>query len=296
MKINNLAYLLKEGVKNIFVHRFASFAAVCITVACLLIVGSFASIMYNVNIMVEKLDKTNNIIAYIDEELSEAEARSITTQINMVENVMSTEFRTREQALEDFIANNGDEEVFEGLEADTFRHRIVVVLEDNAYMKDTVDEIKAIAGVAEITAYYELAETFAMVRDVLQGMTTIVTIVLLGVSLLIISNTVRIAMYDRREEIAIMKMVGATNGFIRLPFVVEGFLLGMIGAGASFGLEWVLYDYIVDSLGNLDPEFDVFNFVPFQELLGPMMMVFLACGLFVGVVGSWTSIQRFMRK
>ncbi len=296
MRINNFGYLLKEGVKSIFVHGFASFAAVCITVACLLIVGSFSSIMYNINIMVEKLDQTNNIMAYIDESLSEAEARSITTQINMIENVYSTEFRTREQALEDFIANNGGEEIYEGLEADTFRHRIIVVLEDNAYMKETVEEIRKVAGVAEITAYYELAEDFAMVRDVIQAMSAIVIVVLLLVSLLIISNTVRIAMYERRGEIAIMKMVGATNGFIRIPFIVQGFLLGMAGAGAAFWLEWVLYDYVVEQLGVLDPEFNVFNFVPFQELLVPMVLVFGACGLFVGVVGSWTSIQRFMKK
>ncbi len=296
MKINNFGYLLKEGFRNIFIHGFASFAALFITMASLLIVGSFSSIMYNVNIMVERLDQTNNIIAYIDETLSEAEARSITTQINMIENVMSTEFRTREQALEDFIANNGDEEVFEGLEADTFRHRIVVVLEDNAYMKETVDEIRNVTGVAEITAYYELAEDFAMVRDVLQAMSVIVIGVLLAVSLMIIYNTVRVAMAERKEEIAIMKMVGATNGFIRIPYVVEGFFLGVFGATVAFVLEWVLYDYVVEQLGVLDPDFNVFNLVPFEQLLAPMVLVFGGCGLFVGLVGSWASIQRFMRK
>ncbi len=292
MRINNFGYLLKEGIRSIFLHGFMSFAAVCVTVACLLIVGSFVSLMYNVNIMVEKLDQTNQIMAYIDEKLPEAEARSLTTEINMIDNVLLAEFKTREQALEEFIAKNEDT-FSEGLDVDTLRHRIVVTLEDNSRMEETVKEIQKVRGVSEVTAYYELAEGFSLIQNLLQVSTIGVTVVLLFVSLLIISNTVKIAMYDRRDEIAIMKMVGATNGFIRLPFVVEGFLLGMIGAGIAFALEWVGYDMLVEQIQVLD-SFDMFVFVPFRELLLPMIGIFGACGMVVGIVGSWTSIQRFM--
>ncbi len=293
MRINNFGYLLKEGIRSIFLHGFMSFAAVCVTVACLLIVGSFASLMYNVNIMVEKLDQTNQIMAYIDETLPEAEANSITTQINMIDNVLSAEFKTREQALQEFIEKNGNDETFSSLDPDTLRHRVVITLEDNGKMRETVEELRQVSGVAEVTAYYELAEGFAMVQNLLQMMSAAVIVVLLMVSLLIISNTVKIAMYDRRDEIAIMKMVGATNGFIRLPFVVEGFLLGMIGAGIAFGLEWLLYDTLVEKVRIMDT-FDMFVFVPFQELLVPMLLIFGGCGLFVGIIGSWTSIRKFM--
>ena len=120
-----------------------------------------------------------------------------------------------------------------------------------------------------------------------------VIVVLLIVSLLIISNTVKLAMYDRKDEIAIMKMVGATNGFIRLPFVVEGFTLGMMGAILAFGLEWVGYDALIQKIAAVDA-LQLFNFVPFQELLIPMVIVFAAAGMFVGIVGSWTSIRKFM--
>ena len=100
-------------------------------------------------------------------------------------------------------------------------------------------------------------------------------------------------MYDRRDEIAIMKMVGATNGFIRLPYVVEGFTLGMLGAGLAFGLLWLLYDALLSRLASVDT-LQLLNFVPFQELLLPMISTFCAAGLFVGIVGSWTSIRKFM--
>ena len=120
-----------------------------------------------------------------------------------------------------------------------------------------------------------------------------IIVVLLAVSLLIISNTVKLAMYDRKEEIGIMKMVGATNGFIRLPFVVEGFTLGMLGAAMAFGLEWVMYDAMVQKIGEVDA-LRLFKFVPFEELLIPMVVTFAAAGMFVGIVGSWTSIRKFL--
>ena len=293
MRINNIGYLLKEGIKGIFTHGFMSFAAVCVTVACLLIVGSFSILMYNVNIMVEELNQTNEILAYVDDTLSEAEARSIGTKINMVENVLQADFVPREQALENFIADHQEDEVFSGVDPTDLRHRFVVVLEDNRLIEETDAAIKAIPGVVKTRAEYEMAEGFTTLQDVLQLVSYAIIAVLLVVSLLIISNTVKLAMYDRRDEIAIMKMVGATNGFIRLPFVVEGFTLGMIGAALAFGMEWGLYDALVNRIAEVD-SLRLFNFVPFQQLLIPMIATFVAAGLFVGIVGSWTSIRKFM--
>ena len=294
MRINNVLYLLKEGVKSIFVHGFMSFAAVCVTVACLLIVGMFAGVMHNVNIMVADLNQTNEVLVYIDETLPESEARSVGTEINMVSNVLRAEFVTREQALEEFIQKHDGDAAFNGLNAQTLRHRYVIVLEDNGLMRETVETLRQISGVAEVVAYYEVAEGFAMIQDVLSVAFVVVLAVLLVVSLLIISNTVKIAMYGRKEEIAIMRMVGATNSFIRLPFVVQGFLLGMIGAGIAFAVEWWTYDAMVAWLHSKDT-LQILSFVAFQELLPAMVATFAAAGLFVGIVGSWTSIQKFMK-
>ena len=293
MKINNLGYLIKEGVRGIFLHGFMSFAAVCVTVACLLIVGSFSILVYNVNIMVDDLNQTNEVMAYIDEKLSFAEAQTIETKIRQIGNVFEANLVSREDALEDFIADHNGDPAFSGVEAADLRHRVVVTLEDNGLMEQTVGEIGQIDGIAKITASYEMAKGFATLQNVLEIVSLAVIAVLLVVSLLIISNTVKMAMYDRKDEIAIMKMVGATNGFIRLPFVVEGFVLGMLGAGVAFGLEWLLYDLLVKRIAVMDT-LQLFQFVPFQQLLVPMICTFGAAGLFVGVVGSWTSIRKFM--
>lgn len=293
MKITNIGYLIIEGFRDIFRRGFASFAAVAVTVACLLIVGSFSVVMYNVNVIVDRLDKTNEVVAYINEELTVAQAQQIHTRINLLENVHIAQFRTREEALADFIADHDGDPAFSGVRAEDLRHRVVVTLEDNSRMEQTVAELEQIEGVAKISASYELAEGFSAIQRVLQIVTGVLVVVLLGVSLLIISNTVKLAMYDRKDEIFIMKMVGATNGFVRLPFVVQGSVLGMVGAGAAFGLVWLLYDFLMKRIEQLDT-LQMFQLIPFQQMLLPMVYIFGAAGLFVGVLGSLTSIRRFM--
>ena len=293
MKLNNIGYLLKEGFRGIFLHGFMSFAAVCVTVACLVIVGSFSALAYNLDEMVKELNQTSEILVYIDADLSDAEARSIGTKINLLDNVLQATFVSREEALEDFIADHDGDSAFSGVQASDLRHRYVVTLEDNTKMEQTDAPLKQLPGVAKTNAAYELAKGFSTIQDVLHMVSAAIIAVLLVVSLLIISNTVKLAMYDRKDEIAIMKMVGATNGFIRLPFVVEGFTLGMMGAILAFGLEWVGYDALIQKIAAVDA-LQLFNFVSFQELLIPMVVVFAAAGMFVGIVGSWTSIRKFM--
>ena len=293
MKLNNLGYLLKEGFRGIFLHGFMSFAAVCVTVACLVIVGSFSALAYNLDLMVEDLNQTSEILVYIDSDLSDAEARSIGTKINLLDNVLQSTFVSREEALEDFVADHDNDSAFSGVQASDLRHRYVVSLEDNTKMKQTDEQLKQLPGVVKTSAAYELAEGFSTIQDVLHIVSFAMIAVLLVISLLIISNTVKLAMYDRKDEIAIMKMVGATNGFIRLPFIVEGFTLGMIGAVLAFGIEWAGYDALVQRVAEVDA-LQLFSFVDFQELLIPMVAVFGAAGMFVGIVGSWTSIRKFM--
>ena len=293
MRLNNIGYLLKEGFKGIFTHGFMSFASVCVTVACLLIVGSFSILSYNLDVMVEELNQTSEILVYVDSTLSDAEARSIGTKINTLSNILKATYISREEALEDFVEDHEGDSAFSGVQAQDLRHRYVVVLEDNTQMKQTDTQLKQIPGVAKTRAAYELAEGFSTIQNVIHIVSIAVIAILLVVSLLIISNTVKLAMYDRKDEIAIMKMVGATNAFIRLPFQVEGFTLGMLGAALAIGLEWILYDALTIRIAEID-SLQLFKLVEFQELLIPMVATFAAAGLFVGIVGSWTSIRKFM--
>ena len=294
MKFNNIGYLLKEGFRGIFIHGFMSFAAVCITVACLLIVGSFYSIMENVRIIVKDLNQTNEIIVYVDEGVSEADALSVGSAISLLDNVASSRFINREDALTTFVDKQDNPQDFKGVDSDALEHRYSVILHDNGKLDQTRKELLKIPNVVDVRALDEVAKGFATVQDILSVAFVVIIVILLAVSLLIISNTVKLAMYDRKDEIAIMKMVGATNGFIRLPFVVEGFILGMLGAGIAFGLEWVLYDAVVAEIATIDALKGILTMQPFKQLLVPMIIVFGGAGMFVGVVGSWTSIRKFM--
>lgn len=293
MKSNNFGYLMKEGFLGLFVHGFMSFAAICVTVACLLIVGMFSLLLYDINVMVEKAQQENRIMAYVDETYSDAEARSVGSKLNMIENVQNAEFVSREEALEDFAADHSDND-FTGIDATTFRHRFVITLVDNALADDTVEQIESVTGVAKVNYDPKLANGFATLQSVMSVASVVIISVLLVVSLLIISNTVKLAMYDRRDEIAIMKMVGATNGFIRFPFVIEGFFLGIISAVVAFLLEWGVYDLLVDKI-TASGLGDILTLVPFQEVLPVMIATFCAAGLFVGIVGSVVSIRKFLK-
>ena len=293
MIMNNIGYLMKEGVRSIFSHGLMSFASVCVTVACMIIVGSFSILMYNLNIMVRELNQTNEVICYVDSVYTDAEAKSVHSRINMIDNVFRADYVSREQALKEFVEDHDNDAAFQGVDSQDLRHRIVVVLEDNSCMEETVALLKEVDGVAMVDAEFELAEGFTTISSVLGLVSTGIIAILLIVSLLNISNTVKQAMYDRKNEIAIIKMVGATNGFIRFPFVVQGFFLGIIGAAIAFGAEWFLYDGLVKKIAEVDA-LGLFNFVPFQELLLPMVLVFAAAGLFVGIFGSISAIRKFM--
>ena len=168
MKITNFGYLLKEGIRGIFLHGFMSFAAVIVTVACLLIVGSFSILMYNVNIMVEDLNQTNEVLAYVDSSFTEAEAKSIGTKINMIDNVLQADFISREEALRKFIEDHQEDEAFSGVEAEDLRHRFRVILEDNAYIEETAGQIEDLPGVVKVRAEYELAQGFTTLQQVLE--------------------------------------------------------------------------------------------------------------------------------
>ena len=294
MKKNNIGYLLREGFRGIFRHGFRSFTSICVTVACLLIMGTFSLVMYNVHMMVTDLEHDNQILVYIDENYSTAQAKSVGSQINMISNVRNAEFVSRQQALDDFVDEQQDTQLFDGLDSSTFRDRYVVTLENTALIKQTTEEIKKIEGVADVNAHYEIANGFQMVQQVLNIASTIIIAVLFVVSLFIISNTVKLSMYDRKEEIAIMKMVGATDSFIRLPFVVEGFILGFAGSLIGFFLQWALYSFLQTSIDKVDT-LQLFQVVPFADVIELVIIVYAVAGFAVGVLGGLLSIRKFLK-
>ena len=291
---HDFKFFIREGAGNMFSHGFMSFAAIGITVACLLIMGTFTLVAYNANVNLADLQQENAVLAFVDDALTEQEARALQTKIENVNNVADCTFMSRDEAKENYIARYDGDELYGDLPADVFRHRYVIHVTDPDRIMETKEAVEQVAGIAKARADQAVAEGFTTARNV-AGIISIARIaILLLVSVFIISNTIKLTTFDRRDEIAIMKMVGATNGFIRWPFVYEGMLLGLFSAVIAFGLQWLLYTAVARGIGTSDT-LQILTVVPFVKIWQPVALVFLGAGILVGVGGSLTAIRRFLR-
>ena len=294
MKLNRYGYLIGEGFRNIFTHGFMSFASVTIIIACLIVMGSFTLLDININQIIDDIGDQNQILAYVDEDMTAQEASAkLQTKLESLDNVASVEFVSRSEARDSFMEKY-DESLMEGIDDEVFRHRFSIQLIDLSLMDETKAEIEDVDGIVKVNAPTEFADKFISVRNVI-SIVSLALIVILGfVSLFIMSNTIKLATYGRREEIAIMKMVGASNSFIRCPFIVEGLVLGVVGGGLAFLAQWGLYAAleakIVESLG-----ISFVEIVPFAQVWPFVLITFLAVGILVGAVGGVIAIRNYLK-
>ena len=294
MKLNRFFYLLKEGIKSIFTHGFMSFESVTIIVACLIIMGSFSLLSFNIDSMISDMEQDNEILAFVDEDLSDDEAKAIQTRLEALDNISSVTFLSREEAFDNFKAEYEDSSRFDDLPDTTLRHRYVIHLEDLALMESTAADIRAVNGIADVGAELEVSKAIITIRNIISVVSMVIIAILFVVSVFIMNNTIKLATYSRKEEIAIMKMVGASNAFIRFPFVIEGMILGLLGGGIAFCLQWGLYGLVTDKImtslvGGL------VNVIAFDILFWPLLVVFLGIGLLVGVFGSSVAIRNYLK-
>ena len=294
MRKSNIGYFLSEGWHGIRAHAFMSFAAIGIITACLLIMGSFSLVAVNLDYNLGILIEENQFLAYVDENLTDEEALALQAEIEAVPNVASAEFINREQAKDEFIARQDNSELYADLPDTVIRHRYAIHVVDIEQMAATVEAVEEIPGVAKTSAALEIAEGFVAMSNIASAIAFILIAILLAVSLFIISNTIKLATFNRREEIAIMKMCGATNGFIRMPFVVEGIILGLVGALVGFFLQWGIYELIVGAV-NESGQVQLITLMDFRTLALRVLAIFGFTGLAVGVGGSVFTIRKFMQ-
>jgi len=207
--------------------------------------------------------------------------------------VYGVTFRSREEVYRDWVASH-EEENFGDLDPLVFRHRFIIDLEDIAYMQEALFRLRQVPGLDRVDAPVEIAEWLVTLRNVIAGVFIAIVGVLLVISIFIISNTIKLATFDRREEIAIMRMVGATNWFIRWPFIFQGFILGLTGAAIAFGLQWGLYGVLADQIMALSGR-DIIQVASFNEVADFMIMIFLGTGFVVGTLGSAIAIRNYLK-
>lgn len=294
MKHNRLGYYIKEGVGSIFTHGFMSFASVCIIVACLIIMGSFSLLSLNVESIIQTMENENEMLAFVDENLPEEDARSLKSSIEAVPNVSKAVFVSREEAMDSFVASYKNTSLFDGLTAEVLRHRYVVYLDDISLMADTQQALLNIYGVETVSAHLEISEGFVRIKNIVATISILLVAILLIISLFIMSNTIKLTTFERKDEIAIMKMVGATSSFIRWPFVVEGLILGTFGSLTAYILQWGIYKVLTDKILSATG-FSFMTTVPFSVIAVPLLIVFMVLGFCVGVVGSLIAIKNYLK-
>jgi cell division transport system permease protein len=291
---HNFGYFFHEGISNMFSHGFMSFAAVGITVACLLIMGTFTLVAVNADANLKEMESENEILAFVDESYTREQAEAIQSKLEALPNVTEVTFITKEEATESFQEEYADEQMFRDLDPEIFRDRYAIKIQDLKQMDDTAEKVKGVEGIADINVYEEIATGFVTIRNVATVVCVALIAILFLVSVFIISNTIKLTTFDRREEIAIMRMVGATNGFIRWPFVYEGFMIGLISAVIAFLLQWGLYTGVTSGVADNDT-LQLISMVNFSSLWIPVALSFLAAGILIGIGGSLSAIRKFLQ-
>ena len=292
MSDHRFGYFLREGLRNMFSHGFMSFAAIGVTVACLVIMGTFTLVAVNADAQLKDLESENEFLAFVDDSLTRSEAEGLKARI--VPNICSVRFITREEATEAFAGQYPDEQMFQNLDPEIFRDRYAVRVEDLSRLSETVEAVGAIPGIGGYRADEEVAGGLLTVRNIATVVCLTLIAILFLVSIFIISNTIKLTTFDRREEIAIMRMVGATNGFIRWPFVYEGFMIGILSAVIAFGIQWLLYAAVAKGVANSDT-LKLIHVVDFTTFWKPVAAVFAGAGILIGVGGSLSAIRKFLQ-
>lgn len=290
----NLGYFLAEGMRSILSHGLMSFAAVCMIVACLLIMGSFSLVAVNADRILGDLESENSFLAYIDESYTEEQCAELQARIESLENVAAVTFITKGEAKAAYLEGREDVELYAELPDEVFRDRFSIHVVDIERFEETVYRVCDLEGIVNHRAETQIAEGFVMVRNIATAIATILVAILVVISWFIIANTTRMAAFNRKDEIAIMKMCGATNSFVRWPFVFEGLILGILGATIAFFAQWGIYSMLETAIFS-DGAQTLFVMLPFEEVLWSVLKWFGVAGCVIGAGGSTLAIRKFLR-
>lgn len=294
MKGASLKYLTKEGFRNVWVNRLMSLASITVLMACLVIIGLGSMIYFNINSLLDNIESQNVVMVYVQDGVSDEDTTKMGNEIKVMNNIEDCIFVPKEDAFAAQLESMGDDAVLlEGLEENPLPDAYKVVVKDLTMFDQTVSELKAMQNVENVRENGDLADKLVNVRKavtiVIAGMVALLFIV----SLFIISNTIRITMFSRKLEISIMKAVGATNWFIRWPFMIEGMVIGVTSSIVSFGLLAGLYQGMIYIFKNM---LAIFTPVSFGEYAGWILLIFMGIGVFTGSFGSLISMGKYLKE
>jgi cell division transport system permease protein len=298
MKGSSIAYLTREGFRNIWVNRLLSLATVVVLISCLIIVGSGSLIFLNINSVLDLIEDQNIVMVYIQDNATDYDIDTMKVRLMNIENIDSDNitFVPREEAFERQKATYGDKaSLLDGLSPTILPDAYKVTIEDLEKFDETIEEIKRVENVMQIHENSDLAGKLATIRNAVSYISLGIVAILFLVSMFIVSNTIRITIYNRRLEISIMKAVGATNAFIRWPFIVEGILLGLFSAVLGLGIQYGVYSVASIWLGNIMSMLGG-QAVNFLDYVGLIFGIFAFIGVFIGAFGSILSLNKYLKE
>lgn len=289
-----MRYLTREGLRNVWQNRFMSVASVAVLAACLLLTGLSYLALANVERAFKWVYGQNMVVVFAKTDCTDEQITAMGDALRALENVEKTEFLSKEETLEKY-KDSLPEETYASLQGEDnpMPDAYLVTFRDLENFDETVAQIKAIDGVDDASYDGNIAATLRTVRRIALEVGLGVVVLLLVVSLFIIANTIKLTVYNRRLEIYIMRSVGATGAFIRVPFMVEGMTLGILSGGVAFFFVWLLY---VKLLGLLPQTTALFSLVPFKEVWSVLIVGFLVIGMLTGMLGSAIATGKYLHK
>ena len=297
MKLRSFKYFISEGFKSIKINWVMSLASIVTVTFSLLIFCLFITVTTNVNHVVEQLQNEYQLLVIVDENTTADRTEQIGSEISEIGGVDTVEFESKQQALENMKQDFDNQEIFEGLEYDNpLRDKFKVSIKNLQNRNEIETVIKSIDGVAEIKSSVETAETLVKITKYVNWISIWIYILLMIVSVTIITNTIRLAVYARRKEINIMKFIGATNRFIRWPFVIEGIIIGIIASAITIAITWPTYNYFAQTVVGIfkDSGATMFKPRPVNEVVLLLAASSAGLGIMSGVIGSLISVRKHL--
>lgn len=295
MKISTLKYFSIDAFKSLKRNRTLSVASIITVSLTLFMFGIFLIAMLNANKLVKNVESKLEVQVFLKEKISESDKNNIEKTVKNINGVVQVSYETKEQALDKYKEQLGEknEGLLKGFDKENpLPESYIVKVKSPELVQVVVSNIEKKSGVEEVVANRELVDRIAAFTKGIKWVGAAALIILIPISLLLIGNTIKLAVYSRRREIGIMKFVGATDGFIRWPFIIEGIVIGLIGSLISGLLLHYSYNLIYHKLSVSVP---MLNLVSSTYILGNVLWIFILSGIVIGSVGSIMSIRKFLR-
>ena len=296
MGLHSIGYLFREGVKSLWKNRTMSIASIGVLISCLLMTGIAGLLSLNLSTTMQSVEGNNTITIYLRVDVPSLTAVKIGEEIRALDNIVECTFSPRDDGLSNMMQDLGSSgTLLEGFIGDDnpLPDAYQISLDDLSKYDETISEITAIDGVESVTNYRDIAMKLSNLDRLVRYCSIGIVIILAVVSLFIISNTVKVTIFSRRMEINIMKSVGATNGFVRVPFIVEGIIIGIISGLVSATVLYFAYDRAVEVVYSLVPFLTVVNIHPYMWLI---YCGYIIAGMLFGLLGGTISIGKYLKK